>query len=373
MAKIRTLHVVWIITLLVFIILSQQGTNETTNFYGIADSGEIIINSENAVEIKKIYVLPGQLVDKGQLLLELSRPELTLKINEISHQIEELKAQRFVWKNDLKAQISQLAMNSISISSETRFKIEQLESKNRFNKRLTAELKSITQDNAKETESTIKSPVELELESLRKELELAIKLNHVKTATLEKELKSTDNPVLVQINRMSKELGLLRGEQAKLFIYSQIKGLIGSINFKQGEKVSPFAPIIALNTSSPSYVKGYIHEDVYNRVAVGNQLKVVSLTGKKAIQIQGEVVGVGARIVEFPMRLRKRREFHIWGREVQIKIPPQNTFLLGEKVMVNQGLHEKAFYSRIIENLVFGEKAHAEGAKPQKSQTRATK
>jgi hypothetical protein len=48
----------------------------------------------------------------------------------------------------------------------------------------------------------------------------------------------------------------------------------------------------------------------------------------------GEVVGVGARIVEYPLRLRKRPDIQMWGREVQILIPPENRFLLGEKLVI---------------------------------------
>jgi hypothetical protein len=51
-------------------------------------------------------------------------------------------------------------------------------------------------------------------------------------------------------------------------------------------------------------------------------------------RVSGEVVGVGARIVEYPVRLRKAPDILMWGREVMIKIPVGNKFLLGEKVMI---------------------------------------
>ena len=51
--------------------------------------------------------------------------------------------------------------------------------------------------------------------------------------------------------------------------------------------------------------------------------------------VEGDVVGVGSRIVEYPVRLRKRQDIQIWGREVLIKIPENNAFLLGEKVRIS--------------------------------------
>jgi hypothetical protein len=89
-----------------------------------------------------------------------------------------------------------------------------------------------------------------------------------------------------------------------------------------------------LHTKSPSYVKGYIHEDVYNKVAIGQKVTIASFSDPKNT-IQGEVVGVGSRIVEYPVRLRKRPDFQIWGREIIIKIPSENNLLLGEKVRIS--------------------------------------
>ena len=126
---------------------------------------------------------------------------------------------------------------------------------------------------------------------------------------------------------------MLVKEKNGLAICAPIKGVIGSVSFKEGEKVSPFSSILTLHTKSPSYVKGYIHENAYNRVAVKSKVKIVSLAGSNDKTI-GEVVGVGSRIVEFPLRLRKRPDIQVWGREVQIKIPEENKFLLGEKILI---------------------------------------
>ena len=88
-----------------------------------------------------------------------------------------------------------------------------------------------------------------------------------------------------------------------------------------------------MHTRSPAYVEGYIHENAYSRISAKNKVRVVSMANKSAATI-GEVVGVGARIVEYPLRLRKRPGIQMWGREVQILIPPENRFLLGEKLII---------------------------------------
>jgi hypothetical protein len=55
----------------------------------------------------------------------------------------------------------------------------------------------------------------------------------------------------------------------------------------------------------------------------------------KTNRTPGEIVGVGARIVEYPERLRKRPDILIWGREIIVRLPPENRFLLGEKVRIS--------------------------------------
>ena len=64
-----------------------------------------------------------------------------------------------------------------------------------------------------------------------------------------------------------------------------------------------------------------------------DKVRVVSMANTSAATI-GEVVGVGARIVEYPVRLRKRPDIQVWGREIQILIPSENRFLLGEKLII---------------------------------------
>lgn len=61
--------------------------------------------------------------------------------------------------------------------------------------------------------------------------------------------------------------------------------------------------------------------------------------------VAGTVVGVGARIVEYPVRLRKNPVLQTWGREVLVKIPGNNRFILGEKVVITSSEPRVSFIS----------------------------
>ncbi|KPA17174.1 Fusaric acid resistance protein [Candidatus Magnetomorum sp. HK-1] len=346
MKKFNFLYLLWFFAVIFIVFFSNREQLETHQFFGIAESNEVIVNFEKSVEIKKIYVVPGQKVTKGMLLVELDQPELTLTLNEIRHQLSEYTLQQKIEKKEIQTQIKELIAQKIAKTNAIHSEIKQLQSQHALNKRLTAELKSIiqTSDVSKETEKKfISSPIKLKIESLKEELNFSIQQIDIKIKALKSTLYSDKNPLTAKKASLKKEIELLTTAKEKLLIYSESIGIIGSIHFKRGEKVSPFDTILTIYTQSPSYVKGYIHENVYNRISVDKLVTISSLTGKN-VQSDGIVVGVGSRIIEFPERLRKRPETKIWGREVQIKILENNEFLLEEKVVIKSKTKESSVF-----------------------------
>ena len=111
--------------------------------------------------------------------------------------------------------------------------------------------------------------------------------------------------------------------------------VVGSVNVREGEKVSSFTPIVTLTHKSPSLIRGYINEQVYQRMNLGKDVEIRTLGGKGK-PIKGEVVGLSSRIVVFPDRMWKMPDMPVYGREVTIKIPEDNSFLLGEMVAISE-------------------------------------
>ncbi len=234
---------------------------------------------------------------------------------------------------DVQARINELEAQQKATGADLRHKIAQLDNQQQINKGLTANLRSIQQDHDARPQEGMKNPLQVQAESLKRELELGTHLTQVKINTLKETLNSSKAAGSIQLKGLEEERNLLHAEKKDLLKHSPITGVIGSVNFKEGEKVSPFEPILTVHSRSPAYVEGYIHENAYSRISVKDKVRVVSMANKSAATI-GEVVGVGARIVEYPLRLRKRPDIQMWGREVQILIPPENRFLLGEKLII---------------------------------------
>lgn len=318
---------------------------ESSTFYGIADTKEIVVNFESSVEIKSISVTEGQCIEKGDLLVELNSPDLMLKINLISHQLEQLKAQKGVDKTEIASRLKQLKAEKTAKENELGNKIAQLENQYNINKSLLSELKSISNDKEIEDDNN-NSPLLLEIKNLKKELTLSLDPLTIQIDLLNETLANSENPVEIQVERLVKELTLLNAENSKLNIYAQISGIIGSVNFKSGATVSPFAPILTLHTKTPSFIKGYIYENVHSSIAINEFVEVYSITAAQTA-IEGRVIGIGARIVEYPVRLRKHPDFQVWGREVVIQIPENNRFILGEKVMIEASDQKYGFADKI--------------------------
>jgi len=340
MGRTKLLTLTWILALLAVTQTSMKGKEETTSFQGIAETREVIVNSEEPVEIWNIHVVPGQEIKKGRVLVELERPELTMKINEISHQLDELKSQHLINKDEIRSQISQRKAEQSSIIGEIEHKIQLIQSHYRFNKEMVAGLKSIS---PKKEPFRMSGSIAIEIDNLKKERQLTRKRLQTEIDDLNSKLASSEAPESIRQERLQKELELLYKEKKALLIRAPIDGVIGAIHCKSGEKISPFEPILTLHTRSPSYVRGYIHENIHNLASVGDNVHVASTTGELR-SVDGQIVGVGSRIVEYPMRLKKRPEVQSWGREIEISLPDSNPFLMGEKVMIQTEYHNQVSY-----------------------------
>ena len=331
----KTFYGICVAAILVLGVITMILRRESSSFYGIADAQEIIINDEFAVEIQKIHIVQGQRVSAGDTLIEVRRPELDLKIAEISRQLSEIQTQKSAHVNLSRSEVLQHKSEQEALVNNLRSQISELEAQMETNKKLVSELRSIKKGDAQADENNdMTNPVAIKIQQLKKSLEMALDTSNISMGRLNNELSYEGEPLAEKVKGLKKELNMLLEEKKESCKIAPISGLIGSVNFKAGEKVSPFTPICSLHTESPSYIRGYIHENVYSQVAVGQKVRVSSLANKHT-EVAGEVIGVGSRIVEYPVRLRKNPELMMWGRDVTIKIPEANDFLLGEKVMIS--------------------------------------
>lgn len=251
----KVLLFAWILAVTVILSLGFFLSSESVVVLGVAESREYQVNFDSAVEIKQVHVQPGQIVKKGDLLVELKQSEWASRLRELKKNLHRLQAE-----SKLRSQISRLTRDRRNLPADV-------------------------------------------------------------------------DPLQVDIQETEREISLVEHRMKNLFVLAEVDGAVGAVNFKNGEKAPAFAPLITLMPIHPTYVNGYINENLISNLQLNQTVEVSSQGGKS---VRGVVVHIGSRIVPIPERLLRIRTLVAYGREVVVEIPAKNEFLLGEKVSVQK-------------------------------------
>lgn len=244
----------WLAALIGVIALGFYLGSESMSFLGVAGSREFQVTFEYPVEIKRLHVMAGQSVHRGDLLAELDQNELNDRLR--------------------------LARSTLS--------------------KLEAEL------------------------TVRRHMNLLVSNSDV---------AAQGDPLTVDIEELRAEISELEKQKRNLFVFAEVDGVVGGVNYKKGEKVPSFTPLLTLSPESPTFVEGFVHESLRTRLEVGRMVTVKPITSATAA-VKGRIVSVGSRIVMMPMRLMHYPNQQVWGREVLVEIPEHSGLLMNEKVQI---------------------------------------
>ena len=314
---------------------------ETTNFQGFAESNETTINTEIPVSIKKVLVMEGDTVAKGQKLAEFESQDLAFRIATIRTQLLQLEAKKGMSKAEIQSKILQNKAAERAVISELDSQIKTLENQLKINKELSVGLKSVRI----KRDDSAKNPIEIQIETLKSAKEERRK-EFAETNRMYKRMLSEDyTPENIEKQKLTEELESLEKKNADMALYAPFSGIIGSVFSKNGngervflkggEKVAAYSPVMSIINNEPSFVKGYIPESHFSAIQVGETVTITSTNNKTPVS--GVVTGLGGRIIPLPTRLLKNHNLPLWGREIIVKIPENNGFILGEKVNIAYG------------------------------------
>ena len=304
------LSIAWILCVIFAVILGFMYQGKAAMFRGIAEASETIISLPSPTEIVKVYVVPGQEIKAGDTIVSLNRPDLTLRIAELTRELDALEGR----------------------SNLSSAEIRNLETEYESNKAISAKLKSLSNSKSKADGN---DAMAMRIKSLKNELAVATKSANEQIALLRGSGRLQKSSGKSEAANIRKELAEMRKQQEELTQIAKENWVVGDVNVRDGEKVSSFAPIVTLAHKSPTLIRGYINEQIYKNTNIGEAVKVTTLTGAGK-GVVGEVVGLSSRIVPFPTRMWKMPELPVYGREVTIKIPEDNEFLLGEMVTITE-------------------------------------
>lgn len=296
-------------------------------FSGIAEAAETTISMPEAVEVARIHVIPGEEVRPGDTLVELRRPDLVLRMNELTRQLDALEGRGNLNSADIDQKVAEI-QSSLNVRRNTiLLEIEKLSTQYEQNRAISAKLKSI----AGEVKADSNSGILLSIRNLKKELKVA----EANAASQIKLLRGSKGIAKMssktEAEALHREMALLEKEQEDLTIIAKETWIVGTVDVRDGEKISSFSPILTLTHKAVSLVRGYINEKIYTKIQVGDEIEVLGGSGER---MNGTVIGMSSRIVPFPLRLLKMADMPLYGREVMIRIPEENGLLLGEKVSI---------------------------------------
>lgn len=326
------LSIAWVVCVILAIVVGFVYQGKVAMFRGIAEASETIISVPSATEIVKVHVVPGQEIHAGDTIVEINRPDLTLRIAELTREIDALEGRSNLSSAEIDQKVADVKANLETRRLTLTAEIRNLEAEYNSNKAISAKLKSLS--NSK-SQSDGNDAMAMRIKSLKNELALATKSANEQIALLRGSSKLQKASGKSEAENLKKELEEMQKQQEELIQIAKEDWVVGDVNVRDGEKVSSFAPIVTLAHKSPTLVRGYINEQIYQNMDLGEAVKVTTLagTGKAVV---GEVVGLSSRIVAFPERMWKMPEMPVYGREVTIKIPENNPFLLGEMVTISE-------------------------------------
>jgi len=331
MKRINVFSIFWLLTAIVLLIASLVYKKQSDAIVAEVEPQKLAISFQKAVKIKSIHVLPGEDVNKGDLLVEVIRPDLIYDIDKATNDLNTYLQQKDMLITNMNYQVQMTRLEKISEIEKIDDELFQLRARHEQNQGIKNALEGIEiyedtlQDNSR-------NMLLLQINYLEKKKEQTIDLYDQKLMQLE-EKKTNETEILdLKIEQQRKELSLLENEANFLKNYSPVDGTIGDVMAQIGELIPPYNTIMSLYEINPTIIKAYMNEKNRYNLFVGDEVIVES--SNRDYSIAGMVTEVGSRIVTYPNRLLEVQDRKIWGQEIFIRIPENNDFLNGEKVYV---------------------------------------
>lgn len=286
------------------------------------------VSYQKPVLIRKIYVSPGQVVDSGDLLIEVERPDLALDMdkkltekNQLERNIEDARLHYEhslkILQSDYDRKVSQLMAKKEELEYEMQLEHERQEkiegvSSLTYTANDTLKVKSIALIN----ELLESHAYEFDIEKQR----------------LYKTVQSNISKYKSELDIINKEIAELELENIGLVQRALKSGTIGNLFVQLNELVPPYTTLLSVYDLNPNLIKAFISERGVEDIHIGSEVKVESVN--KNYSIEGQIVEIGSRITSYPDKINPLMQQKSYGQEIFINIPDENNFLNGEKVYV---------------------------------------
>lgn len=96
--------------------------------------------------------------------------------------------------------------------------------------------------------------------------------------SVDADVDTSSDPLATEIQNFQDQIGVLESRQRNLYVFAPFDGVIGQTNFKKGETVKPFEPLMSVSPATPTYIDAFIHEALQTQISIGQTVNVFSLS-----------------------------------------------------------------------------------------------
>lgn len=328
MIKRIVFHIIWVIVVIILVVYSINYKGGDEAMVAQVESQVTAISYQKPILIKQIYVTPGQVVDSGDLLIEVDRPDLELNLEKSLS--EKTQLEKRLLQTELDYINSQKLLDTqyeIDLS-ELVSQIEEIEFELDAKQKGRVRMDSISNYSFNSSDELLSNKLELSSKQLNV-LERGYKLEKAK---LENSFTSTVFVMESDLLLLEKEICELLNEKSQLIKYAEKKCTVGNLFVQLNELVPPYQTLMSLYDLNPTLIKAFIKERGIQEIKIGLKVMVESIN--RDYQIEGKIIEIGSRITAYPEKINPLVSQKSYGQEIFINIPAENDFLNGEKVYV---------------------------------------
>lgn len=327
MGKINSFYLVIGITFVTLLTVNTRYFKGSNYFLGVTYAKKYQINSEKPATVIETYIVPGQTVNIGDLLVELESPELELEIKKLEKEILNLQSEKVEKQKLLESKIELLKSEINLIRNEVKNEIERIDARIQLNESLTEGI-----SNNRSTTSDSLSELQLQKKSIQEKGTLEIESINIRMNDVLQDHEFDQSQVQATIELRQQELNWRLQEQEKLNKYAVFDGVIDNVNVKPGEQVEAYSSLLSINPVQPTTVIGYLVGSKDRSRSLGDVVTIQSME-QSNLSTQGTIIGFGS-VTMLPQILQKSTAVNAFGLEVFIEVDAENPLPVGEKVMI---------------------------------------
>lgn len=328
MIKRYLFYFIWVVIVIMLIGYSLNYKSGKEAMLAQVESNATAISFRKAVLVKNIYVVPGQVVDSGDILIEVERPEMELtlsqliiKRDQISNMLEDMETTFKNSKSILKAEKELEISPLLSERKETEYKINTLTN----NATIIDSLGLMSFNIDTELLNRKLALIESQLELIENNYKLEI-------AKLENTYQNNKFQLSTDITLVDQELDLLHAEMKNFQKRADKSCTIGNVFVQLDELVPPYKTLMSLYDLNPTQIKAFVAEGSVGNIDIGANVMVESVN--RDYKVEGKIVEIGSRVTTYPDKISPAMNIKFYGQEIFINIPENNKLLNGEKVYV---------------------------------------